>query len=444
MITPYVPHYFGQKVEDKLRSRLGWLTAGVASSIPWPKSDIWLVYNSDDYIIRGTERNGKPSPPGITIACDKDQIDFALGKVLRFTSILSWFKGGYVDVSGYIYGSHPITYGAQNVFSNIGLATDKSFNCNYLPIVDDESVRKSLAFWREGCRLMHVSDSYSFLSFYKVIESQFSDGNQRAKWIKDNIDFLAGDAAARVAELNALGLNVSEHIFKSGRCAIAHASLDGEIVDPDIPADRRAIYEDLDVIKGLASRYISNVLQVPDDNSLYKLRNRLEPLFSIIPQSLLNELISGEDPSGIDILNDHHVSVGIWPDGPYPELERMPFQLIGVENGLIKFRLENVRRTIRLEFILDFPNGRAHTQLQATGLIYKNLNVTEEDVVAYTTYFNRVFGNQIVELHFDGCDPVDCEIVIPMNMMPLSLEDALKNALQKHRVLINRKIFQFF
>lgn len=36
MKTPYVPHIFGEQVQRKLAGRRGWLTAGVASSIPWP------------------------------------------------------------------------------------------------------------------------------------------------------------------------------------------------------------------------------------------------------------------------------------------------------------------------------------------------------------------------------------------------------------------------
>src|SRR6266404_7963227 len=108
MRTPYVTHTFGAAVERRLQSRRGWLTAGVASSISWPKLDVWLQYNGDDYFLRGSERAGNPSPPGITVPCDGGDVDAALSKVYRFTSVLSWFMGGYVDVAGYISGSHPL------------------------------------------------------------------------------------------------------------------------------------------------------------------------------------------------------------------------------------------------------------------------------------------------------------------------------------------------
>src|SRR5258708_39792594 len=100
MRTPYVPHIFGEEVGRRLH-KLGWLTAGVASSIAWPSLDVCVIYSGDEYFLRGTERDGKPSPPGISIRCTSNQVDVAISKIYRFTSVLSWFLGGYVDVSGY-------------------------------------------------------------------------------------------------------------------------------------------------------------------------------------------------------------------------------------------------------------------------------------------------------------------------------------------------------
>ena len=167
MQTPYIPHIFGEEVERKLRSRGGWLTAGVASSIPWPSRDVCIQYAGDEYFLRGTERDGKPSPPCISVACDEGGADQAIAEVYRFTSILSWFEGGYVDVSGYMWGSHPTLYGGRTVYSSLGIAGTKSFNCNHMPVIEHDNIRKALAFWREGKRLDEIHDGYAFLSFYR-------------------------------------------------------------------------------------------------------------------------------------------------------------------------------------------------------------------------------------------------------------------------------------
>jgi hypothetical protein len=104
MKTPYIQHTIGEEVQRKLGSRRGWLTAGVACSIPWPSFDVCVKYAGDEYFLRGSERDGKPSPPGITIACNDAGADNGIAKIYRFTSVLSWFEGGYVDVVGFMWG----------------------------------------------------------------------------------------------------------------------------------------------------------------------------------------------------------------------------------------------------------------------------------------------------------------------------------------------------
>lgn len=434
MRTPYVPHIFGEEVERKLRSRRGWLTAGVASSIPWPSSDVCVLYAGDEYFLRGTERGDKRSPPCITVACKDDGADEAIAKVYRFTSMLSWFAGGYVDASGYVWGSHPILYSGRTVYSSIGIAGEKSFNCNHMPIVDQEHVRKALAFWREGRRLDQVHDSYAFLSFYKVIESQFSDGRKKREWIIANIDKLTDRAAKRVAELRATGIDVSDHLFHSGRCAVAHASLEGEIIDPDIPVDRRRLSADLVIMEELARIYIRDELRVPDSRSLYQTRDRLEPWTPLLPPTVLEILKQGGTPDDASALTGRIVAIGLWPDGPIPGLERMTMHVDEVNSGIVKIVLINERKTLLLVFYLDYRSGRVHTNLEDGGLLHGENKPDENDVKAYATFFYKVFSNGIAELTCEDYEPIDCEVVFPVNMMmTMSAQQAIAEAVEQFR-----------
>jgi hypothetical protein len=416
--TPYIAHTFGEEVYRRLRSRRGWLTAGIASSIAWPSLDVCVTYAGDEFFLRGSERDGKPSPPGITIACNEaNESDDAISKIYRFTSILSWFERGYVDVSGYRWATYPILHSGRTVYSSMGIAGAKSFNCNHMPIIEDDNIRRALAFWREGKRLNAVHAGYSFLSFYKVIESQFSDGRRRGNWIATNIDNLSEKAAIRVAELRAASIDVAKHLFESGRCAVAHASLDGKIVDPDIPTDKRRLSADLVIIEELARLYIHDELGVPDSRSLYRTRNRLAPWESLLPIETLESLKAGNSPDDVHGLDGRIVSISLWPDGPIPSLERMTMRVDAVDQGLVSVSLINERTTILLFFTLDFKDGRVHTSLEEGGLLYGENEPDENDVRAYATYFYRVFGNGIAELRCDGAEPIDCEVVIPVNIM---------------------------
>jgi hypothetical protein len=435
MKTPYVPHIFGAEMERRLRSRIGWLTAGVASSIAWPPADVCVIYAGDEYFLRGTERDGKPSPPCISIACDGHNVDEAIGKIYRFSSVLSWFEGGYVDVSGYIWGSAPSLYGSRTVYSALGIAGSKSFNCNHMPIIENDNIRKALAFWREGKRLYEVHDSYAFLSFYKVIESQFSNSKAKVDWIAACIDRLTDMAAKRVADLRSNNIDVSRHLFDSGRCAVAHASFDGEIVDPDIPADRRRLSEDLIIMEELARIYIRDELKVPYAHSLYRTRDRLEPWASFLPPNALELLKRGGTPDDVSSLVGRVVSVGLWPDGAISGLERMILHVDAVEDGVVKIVLINQRNTIMLVFFLDYRSGRVHTNLEDGGLLYGDENKPDEiDVKAYATFFYNVFSNRIAELICEGVEPIDCEVVIPVNMMmAVPAEQAIADAVERFR-----------
>lgn len=434
MMTPYAKHTFGEEVDRKLRGRLGWLTAGVASSITWPSHDVCVEYAGDEYFLRGSERDGKPSPPGITIACVRDNPDDAISKIYRFTSVLSWYLGGYVDVSGYVWGTHPCLYGdPQTVYSSLGIFGKKSFSCNHMPVIECDSARRALAFWREGQRLRGVHASYAFLSFYKVVESQFSNAKRKVAWINEAIERLSGDASKRVAELRTAGKDVGVHLFQSGRCAVAHASLDGEIVDPDIPSDRKRLQDDLVIVEELARMYIRDELGIPDSRSLYRSRNRLLPWSTLLAEDTLSLLAKGGTPADCGQLQGQKVSVGLWPDGPIRSLESMTQHVDVVKDGVVKIVLVNERKTILLVFFLDFRSGKAHTNLEDGGLLWGTEEPDEQDVLAYATFFYNVLGNGIAELTCGELEPVDCEVVIPVNIIPPNPDEAIKQTLEKFR-----------
>ena len=240
-------------------------------------------------------------------------------------------------------------------------------------------------------------------------------------------------AAKRVAELREVGIDVSRHLFESGRCAVAHASLQGEIVDPDIPEDRRRLSSDLIIMEELARIYIRDELKLPDSRSLYRSRDRLAPWSPMISAETLEALKAGETPDNAAGLGGQQVSVGIWPDGPISGLERMTTHVDAIENGVVKIVLINERKTVLLVFFLDYRSGRVHTNLEDGGLLYGGSSPDETDVRDYATFFYKVLGNGIAELTCSNIEPIDCEVVIPMNIIPPNPDDAIAAAIEKFR-----------
>jgi hypothetical protein len=200
---PYIPHLFGDDVQEIYRNTRGWLTAAVHTSIAWPKNDVMVHYDGDDYFIRGIEQGGDHrASPCITMRWSEQETHTVLNKLYRFSSVLGWYKGGYVDVTGHITGSGPALYSSgKQPYGVVIAGGPNGFDCNYMPVIQDDNTRRALAFWHEGLRLARIHDGYSFLSFYKVIESQFVRGKDKGNWINEAITTLTGKAGERISEL---------------------------------------------------------------------------------------------------------------------------------------------------------------------------------------------------------------------------------------------------
>jgi hypothetical protein len=437
MKTPYVPHLFGADALAKVQGRFGWLTAGVASSIAWPEDDVWVNYDEFEYILHGAKQEGAHYvAPCISTPSERERVDDALARLYRFTSILGFFKRGYVDITGQIWGTRMSRYSSpRDTFTTLTQAGKRGFTCNHMPVIQDDQVRKALAFLREGRRLEQVHQPYSFLSFFKVIESQF-EPKDRIEWVEKNLDLVTEERAVRrINELRGLGTNVNQHLFDSGRCAVAHASIDGNIVDPDIPSDRKRIAADLEIIAALANRYITNDAGVPDEMTLYATRDRTEPWHTLMPPETVATLMAGghvKNTEDLGSLAGAIVSVRLWPDPPAMQFEAMTLLPLESGDGVVKFTALSERGTIELVFAMDVANGLIHALLNEGGM-RSGVEISEVDVVDYTAYFHSVVGNRIVELHVEGTEPVDCEVVIPCNIIPQAPEVAVAQALEQFR-----------
>jgi hypothetical protein len=105
----------------------------------------------------------------------------------------------------------------------------------------------------------------------------------------------------------------------------------------------------------------------------------------------------------------------------------------GYAPGVITFLAISERQTVFLRFTMDFANGRIHTMLEDGGVSEQFNEITETEVEHYTRYFHSVVANRLVELCIDGVDPVPCEVVIPVNIIPQIPEEMVAKALEQFR-----------
>lgn len=440
MKTPYVPHLFGVAGLDRVNGHQGWMSAGVASSIAWSQEDVWIEYGGHEYFLHGVKheqgREGY-SAPGISTPAEQGNTEEAMERLYRLSSILGFYKRGYVDITHGNWGTGIIRFGAvRDFYTEIIQGGAYGFNCNHMPVIKGDQVRKALAFLREGRRLRSAHDAYSFLSFFKVLESQMS-GEQRKAWVAKNLDRLTElRAVKRIKELRDQGIDVNMHLFESGRCAVAHASVGKVVVDPDIPSDRKRIAADLCIIEALANRYIKADAEVPDEMDVYAKRDRLAPWYPLMAIKALDALKAGdcvEDAAHLGQLEGATVSVSLWPHPPADQFREMTLLAIDSGNGVLRFGTLSSRGTIELAFAMDVAKGRIYTLPEACRL-RQGAELDEQDTEDLTRYLHSVLGGGTVELRIQGIvAPVDCEVYIPVNIIPQDPEGAVQHALEQFR-----------
>ncbi|WP_269621598.1 hypothetical protein [Zhongshania sp. BJYM1] len=66
-------------------------------------------------------------------------------------------------------------------------------------------------------------------------------------------------------------------------------------------------------------------------------------------------------------------------------------------------------------------------------MLYSENKPDESDVRAYATFFYKVLGNGIAELIIEDMEPVDCEVVIPVNIIPPNPDEAISEAIERFR-----------
>ncbi|MCW2005418.1 hypothetical protein FHY30_004262 [Xanthomonas arboricola] len=128
------------------------------------------------------------------------------------------------------------------------------------------------------------------------------------------------------------------------------------------------------------------------------------------------------------------MEIKLWPDDVLPGLDRMTMRVDAVHEGAARVLLFNDRMTMVFAFVLDYRNGRIHTQVENSNLLQSDEHrPNEQDVRAFYTVFYRVIGNAVIELLLEGREPIDCEVVIPVNIIPRNPTDAVEEAVEAFR-----------
>jgi hypothetical protein len=244
-----------------------WLIASIDTGIPWADKDTEITFKGQKVLLRTAARERLPA---ICIEYDPNSTSFAeMQKLAReLMSELCWvFNYSLVELhaSG---ATHCMNTGPGPQSLNTALG----FRVDYLSEVQDPKAKLALAFYREGLSLNSVP--YRFLGYWKIVSLLFGDGSEQQKaWLLTALgqpnEFRA---VQRLSELKATGATldqiVTNHLYGSRRCAVAHAT--GQTINPDDPTQEADVAKDLPLIKAIGEYAIEHEFGIKSQSTIYE------------------------------------------------------------------------------------------------------------------------------------------------------------------------------
>ncbi len=229
-----------------------WLNVGVRGSACWPEQETKIQFGGHDLVLRPATKDTEQS---VHIALQGSSEDDASTLINRFLSILAWCDDQDMETLDGWSGS-PIPVLVPRQTRPIGSSIAFTF---YRDIECDPKARLALALYREGRTINSIP--FAFLSYFKILNMFWKD-NKIIEGLRDVLPMIAdGEAHKRIDDLSKQETDVATYLYKSGRCAVAHASFD-PVVDPDDLSDLRRLSQDIWIIKAVAEFLIQEKLRV--------------------------------------------------------------------------------------------------------------------------------------------------------------------------------------
>jgi hypothetical protein len=330
-----------------------WVVANLDTSLSWPVEAQKVEYLSDVFWLIPITHESFPA-----VAYDRnegEELNAARSKVLRFLSALSWTEGSGIIVEQFTGGNLPRPMGRQKEF---GLVITKDLGLTYLPEPQDDRGRLALALMREGRGLNHPA--YAFLSFYRVLECAIPDGKQRGTWFADNLEKITHRTARDALEkLKASGVvDLADHLYRSGRQAIAHAKAE-PVINPDDASHYQRLQNELPIMLGLAEHAIENVLGIKTRHTIW--REHLYELSGFkerLGDDLVNRIIDGVEPEPGEMIDLPVIDVELRRSEPFTALKSMKPVHVVVHDKMMRLVYSSPDELVQFVMVLDFPEER--------------------------------------------------------------------------------------
>lgn len=324
----------------------GYRTVSIDTRIPWPAVEQVLTFQGREFhLLPGSDTITRmirvKTEPGFT-QVDADKL------ILELLSALAWAEQGGAGTTAGNWCTVPLNIGKGPV----GMIGAGHFD--YIPDPPDPKAKLALALYREGLSVNLLP--YQFLGFFKVINIICNKGKEQKEWIRNNLQHIKdGDALKRIAAILATNSDVADYLYGSGRCAVAHAFDQANVVNPDDPADLIRLSEDLPVIRELARIAIEREFGVKSERSFHDEHlYELEGFRALFGDALVSRIKSGEEVPPGDIPFPTVLSLRLRDRDRIDLFEWMNANVVQVCKCCVCIRLESRCRGVEVFVGLNF------------------------------------------------------------------------------------------
>ncbi|HUU26843.1 MAG TPA: methylamine utilization protein MauJ [archaeon] len=408
--------------EEYKKEKGFWTIAHLEQDIGWPQEDRLEFYKGEMLLLL--------APTSYLVEAIAVRKDFELGKlnkleydaqkvILNYISALAWVRDSKIKIIEWGGGSYP--FRMQSSKHSSILTT--FFSNHYLPEPTDEKARIALAFYREGLYLDHVP--YKFLSFYKIINLIFNNGRQQKEWINSNAELLRkSDAKERVEEILSSKLDLGEYLFKSCRCAVAHAGVK-PFVDPDNFEDYQRLFKDLSVIRELAKIIIEQRLGIKSQKTVWAEHlYELEGFRKFFGKNLLNSIKNAEVIAEGKIPSLPPLSIRLHGTKKFESFENIRVTIDKIAEGCVFLTFENDLSYLKITATLDFRNEKfVFDPFKSFKLLQNDTFISYKTELDLLGFLKSYFSNGQLEIWNNKENALwcYCDSFIPCNIDPSKL-----------------------
>jgi hypothetical protein len=231
-----------------------WLKCGVTAQVYWPHERKEVKYGAHMFVLMPKAAENSAS---IHLEVSRLSEESGMTLVNRFLSALCW-KCDEPAINHYGWSGNPIPVAVAKQHTPFGYSPTDAFPSEVYEITDQKA-KLAIALFREARSLDSVP--FQFMSFFKILNVFWKD-----KYVKGNNELIVNlrmtlplithrECQERIADIQNTEGDPAEYLYKSGRCAVAHAFAE-PIVDPDDVSDLHRLSKDLWLMRNLTSYLI--------------------------------------------------------------------------------------------------------------------------------------------------------------------------------------------